>query len=54
MWAHKMQKAMGTYDHSGNVHIINKIQSKDMFNLSGPFHQSLTRELNLENQQTLI
>lgn len=45
---------MGIYDHSGNVHIINEIQSKDMFNMSSPFHRlHVIQELNLENRQLL-
>lgn len=36
------KEGMGTYDHSGNVHIINGIQSKDMFNLSSPFTVSIS------------
>lgn len=36
-----LKEGMGIYDHSGNVHIINGIQSKDMFNISSPFTVSI-------------
>lgn len=44
---------MGIYDYSGNVHIINGIQRKDMFNMSKSFSLHLIQELKFENQQTL-
>ena len=33
----RSQEGMRIYDHSGNVHIINGIQSKDTFNMKRPF-----------------
>ena len=47
------KEGMRIYDHSGNVHFINGIQSKDIFNMRRPFSLYLIQELNLENRQTL-
>lgn len=49
----RSNEGMRIYDHSGNAHIINGIQSKDIFNMRRPFSLYLIQELNLENRQTL-
>lgn len=37
----RSKEGMGIYDHSGNVCIINGIQSRDMFSMSSPFAVSI-------------
>ena len=49
----RSKNEVGICDHSGNVHIINGIQSKAM-SMSSPFNSPyLIQELTLKNQQTL-
>ena len=37
----RSQEGMGIYDHSGNICIINGIQSRDMISMSSPFAVSV-------------